>query len=84
MPFSVLPKKGQGNTTVARREADPEFRSLRRWHSVMESAIKALEAYGLDCVKKAGGRQASTRTGAMTLLQRFGSALPSQSFSPCR
>lgn len=48
VPFPVLPKKGKCNATEARREADPEFRSLRRQHSAVASAINALEAHGLD------------------------------------
>lgn len=48
VPFPVLPKKGKCNATEARREADPEFRYLRRRHSAVESAINALEAHGLD------------------------------------
>ncbi len=47
VPFPVLPKKGKCNATEAQREADPEFRSLRRRHSAVESAINALEAHGL-------------------------------------
>ena len=42
--FPVLLKKGKCNVTEAAREADPEFRSLWRRHSVVESAINAIEA----------------------------------------
>ncbi len=48
VPLPVLPKKGKCNATEAAREADPEFRRLRRRHSAVESAINALEAHGLD------------------------------------
>ena len=48
VPFPVLPKKGKCTASEARREADPEFRALRRRHSAVESAINALEAHGLD------------------------------------
>ena len=48
VPFPVLPKKGKCNATEAQREANPEFRSLRRQHAAVESAINALEAHGLD------------------------------------
>ena len=48
VPLPVLPKKGKGNATEARREADPAFRRRRRRHSAVESAINALEAHGLD------------------------------------
>ena len=48
VPLPVLPKKGKCNATEAAREADLEFRRLRRRHSAVESAINALEAHGLD------------------------------------
>ena len=48
VPFPVLPKKGKCTASEAQREADPEFRRLRRRHSAVESAINALEAHGLD------------------------------------
>ncbi len=48
VPFPVLPKKGKCTASEAQREADPEFRALRRRHSAVESAINALEAHGLD------------------------------------
>lgn len=48
VPLPVLPKKGKCTASEAQREADPEFRALRRRHSAVESAINALEAHGLD------------------------------------
>ena len=48
VPLPVLPQQGKGNATAARREADPEFRRLRRQHAAVASAINALAAPGLD------------------------------------
>lgn len=44
----VLPKKGRLSEADKTRESEPEFVSLRRQHSAVESAINALEAHGLD------------------------------------
>jgi IS5 family transposase len=44
----VLPKKGKLSQADKERETDPEFVSLRKQHSAVESAINALEVHGLD------------------------------------
>lgn len=44
----VLPKKGRCNKAELEREAETAFKSARRQHSAVESAINALEAHGLD------------------------------------
>jgi IS5 family transposase len=44
----VLPKKGRCNKLEQARESTPEFQSMRRQHSAVESAINALEVHGLD------------------------------------
>ena len=44
----VLPKKGRCNKAEGEREAEPAFKSARRQHSAVESAINALEVHGLD------------------------------------
>ena len=44
----VLPKKGRLSQADKVRESDPEFVSLRKQHSAVESAINALEVHGLD------------------------------------
>ena len=44
----VLPKKGKLSKIDKVHETEPEFRRLRRQHSVVESAINALEVHGLD------------------------------------
>jgi transposase, IS5 family len=45
---AVLPKKGGLSQADREREIAPEFVKLRRQHSVVESAINALEVHGLD------------------------------------
>jgi hypothetical protein len=44
----VLPKKGRCNKAEREQEAEPAFKSARRQHSAVESAINALEVHGLD------------------------------------
>ena len=44
----VLPRKGKLSAVFKAAEADPDFVRLRRCHSVVESAINALKAHGLD------------------------------------
>jgi len=44
----VLPKKGKCSQADYEREHHPDFQSLRRRHSAVESAINALEVHGLD------------------------------------
>jgi IS5 family transposase len=44
----VMPKKGKLSTEDIERESDPDFVSLRKKHSAVESAINALECHGLD------------------------------------
>jgi IS5 family transposase len=44
----VLPKKGKCSQAEYEREHHPDFQSLRRRHSAVESAINALEVHGLD------------------------------------
>lgn len=44
----VLPKKGKCSPAEYEREHHPDFQSLRRRHSAVESAINALEVHGLD------------------------------------
>lgn len=44
----VLPKKGRLSQADKARESLPEFVSLRKQHSAVESAINALEVHGLD------------------------------------
>ena len=44
----VMPKKGRLSVVDRERESDPEFVTLRRQHSAVESAINALESHGLD------------------------------------
>jgi len=45
----ILPKKGRLSVQDREREHSDDFRSRRRSHSAVESAINALENHGLDC-----------------------------------
>ncbi|MCF1440089.1 MAG: ISNCY family transposase, partial [Shewanella sp.] len=44
----VLPKKGRRTVAETDRETSPEFKTAKRQHSAVESAINALESHGLD------------------------------------
>ena len=44
----VLPKKGKLSSTEKSKIRAPEYRTVRRQHSAVESAINALEQHGLD------------------------------------
>lgn len=44
----ILPKKGKLSKEDQQREGSQDFKSLRRNHSGVESAINALEVHGLD------------------------------------
>ncbi len=48
LDFVVLPKKGKLSAQGRQTEHSCEFRSRRRQHSAVESAINALENHGLD------------------------------------
>jgi IS5 family transposase len=44
----VMPKKGKRNKVENKREGSAEFKTFKRAHSAVESAINALEVHGLD------------------------------------
>lgn len=48
LELTVLPKKGRLSEADRQREGSEEFKTLRRQHSAVESAINALEQHGLD------------------------------------
>jgi transposase, IS5 family len=48
LDFPVLPKKGGKSHADKEREYNAEFKTLRKQHSAVESAINALEQHGLD------------------------------------
>ena len=50
----VMPKKGKLSVVDRERESGPEFVTLRRQHSAVESAINALESHGLDLCRDHG------------------------------
>ena len=50
----VMPKKGRLSVVDRERQSDPEFVTLRRQHSAVESAINALESHGLDLCRDHG------------------------------
>jgi IS5 family transposase len=48
LTLAVLPRKGKLSVVARELESTPEFRTERRQHSAVESAINALEVHGLD------------------------------------
>jgi hypothetical protein len=52
--FPLLPKKCTCSAVERAGEDDPGFIQLRRQHSAVESAIKALEVHRLDCCRDRG------------------------------
>jgi hypothetical protein len=46
--FCVIPKKGRCNEEERKREGSSRFKTLKRKHAAVESAINALENHGLD------------------------------------
>lgn len=48
LDLSALPKKGRRNKQDTAREEAEAFKTARRQHSAVESAINALEVHGLD------------------------------------
>ncbi|TKB23740.1 ISNCY family transposase [Desulfopila sp. IMCC35006] len=77
----VLPKKGRLSQADKVRESGPEFVSLRKQHSAVESAINALEVHGLDkCLDH--GLNGFKRYVAMAVvarnIQRLGAVLRQQ------
>ena len=72
---AACPVKGYRSEEVKRRESDPRFRKLRRWHSGVESAINHLEHHGLARVRDHGREAFARNVGLATLsanLHTFG------------
>ncbi len=51
---AVLFKKGRLSQADQERESTPEFVSMSKQHSALESAINALEVHGLDKCREHG------------------------------
>jgi transposase, IS5 family len=66
---AVLPKKGRLSQADQEPESTPEFISLRKQHSAVESAINALEVHGLDKCRD-HGLKGFKRYIAMAVLAR--------------
>lgn len=63
----ACPVKGYRDREAKRRESEPEFRRLRRWHAGVESAINHLEHHGLARVRD-HGPEAFERNVALAVL----------------
>src|SRR5665647_751273 len=48
IPMVVMPRRGKKNAAQTAEESAPPFVKLRHAHSAVESAINALEHYGLN------------------------------------
>lgn len=70
IPLVVLPKRGGRSQTDRLREDSDQFRSIRKWHSGIESAIHALGAGNGMTVCRDKGQLGYDRYVAMAILGR--------------